>query len=105
MDTRADRTGSLLLALLVVVATLWACILAYGAGWEWFCGPDSGMCEMGGCESCQPTWPASLAGIAVWAGGALLLLVGLWCAWRVGSGHWGLRRHLAAPGPRSSPGP
>lgn len=98
-DTWADRTHRALPALLIVAATLWGCTLAYGAGWEWFCGPDSGMCEMGGCQSCQPSWPGSLAGIAAWAGGVVLLLGGLWCAWRVGSGRWGLRRRRAQSPP------
>lgn len=95
-DTRADRTGGLLLALLIVVAALWIATLAYGAGWEWFCGPDAGPCEMGDCQSCRPTWPGSLAGVAVWVAGLLTLLGAFWCAWRVGSGRWGLRRRPAS---------
>jgi len=91
------RIGGLLLALVIVLATLWVLTLFYGLGMEGFCGPDRGMCEMGGCESCQATWPNSLAGIAAWAGGAVVLLGGLWCAWRAGSGHWALRRRTTGP--------
>ena len=91
-----SRLGGLLLAFFVVLVTLWIGIMFYGLGWEQFCGPNSGMCEMGGCQSCHATWPRSWAGIGVWAGGAIVLLGGFWCAWRVGSGHWGLRRRATA---------
>ena len=92
---KTDRLGGLALGGLVVLAALWVATMAYGAGWEWFCGPNSGPCEMGGCESCQPVWPGSLGGIAAWAGGVLVLLGAFWVAWRLGSGRWSLRRRRA----------
>lgn len=94
-EDKTDRTGGLLLALLIVVAALWVATLAYGAGWEWFCGPDAGPCEMGGCRSCDPARPGSLTGVAIWVAGVLTLLGGLWCAWRVASGRWSLRPRSA----------
>ena len=92
------RLTNLLISGLIVLATVWVTIMFYGLGWEGFCGPARGMCEMGGCEVCNPAWPGALAGIAAWVGGAVVLVGGLWSAWRVGTGHWGLRRR-----PDSSP--
>jgi hypothetical protein len=43
-----------------------------------------------------PVWWWLLA----YGGDALLLVFGLWCAWRVGSGRWGLRRRLDKEGGR-----
>ena len=95
------RSYSPLLAGLVVLVTLWVITLFYGLGWESLCG-WSAECGIGGCDVCQPTRPGYLAGSAVWFVGILVLLGGFWCAWRIGTGHWTLRRR-PAPSPSSPP--
>jgi hypothetical protein len=92
--------GNPLLAGLIVLVTLWATILPIGGGTLAMCGHDND-CAIGG----QPAWWNYLAGAAAFLGGSLVFLGGLWCAWRLGSGRWRLRRPspLGSSGSASAP--
>ena len=83
--------GNPLLAGLIVLITLWVTVMAAGVGVQGICGWDD-ECGVGPA----PTWVGYLAGGAAWFAGLLILLGGLWCAWRAGTGRWGLRRPAAS---------
>lgn len=86
-----------LLGALVVLIALWLGTMAYGLGWQGLCGWGT-PCEMGGCATCDPGFVNYLAGGAAWLAGLLVVLGGFWCAWRLGTGRWSLRRRPAGPG-------
>ena len=93
MVTRPPVTAGKVLALLVIVlAILWSwAISAFFAGMlviQW------------GEEQPRPGWAAVLLIL-----GDAVLLGGMWCAWRVGTGHWDLRRRPTEPAPPAPPEP
>jgi len=88
------RYGNPVLAGLIALVTLWLATLAYGGGYLIMCGSDN-ECAVGD----RPTPWNYLAGALVWLGAAAILLAVLWCAWRVGTGRWTLRRQPGSPEP------
>jgi len=86
--TRPSKAGRVLAVLLIVLATLWCWATA-----EFF----AGMLAIQWGEEHPPLgWAVVLLIV-----GDAVLLGGMWCAWRVGTGGWGLRRRPTEPPPPS----
>lgn len=84
-----------LAALVFLVASLGAGVIVL-LGWAGYIDRWSFFCGYGG-SSCDFQEPNYLAAVGAFVGAAALLVVGLWCAWRLGHGRWGLRRRPNRP--------
>lgn len=80
----AERSGAWAAAVVVAIITL--TVVGFGGlYWGYLQSISHG------------TRHADIAPLAVM--GSLILVGGLWCSWRVGSGRWGLRRRPTEPSP------
>jgi hypothetical protein len=84
-------------AFLIVVLTGMCLIVAGGVAWMFI---DPGFFVFQSCYGCPPPPEPKASHVAALALGlTALAAAGLWWAWRVGSGHWGLRRRPTDPPP------
>jgi hypothetical protein len=81
-----NRAGRVVAGLLVALCGVAAAFLAAGGALFYLADWGSGS-------------SSSALGTVWWGAAAAALVGGLWCAWRVGSGHWGLRPGPTEPSP------
>jgi TRAP-type C4-dicarboxylate transport system permease small subunit len=67
------------------------------------CAVATAFLAAGGAVFYQADWGSGSTSPALgtvwWVAAAVVLVGGLWCAWRVSTGHWGLRRRPTEPSP------